>query len=409
MTAEPLAASAADDVLADLVGDADRFVAEHFGRAPLLRREAWPGRVPLSVDDVDDLLTGGALRWPAFRLVEQGRTLPARDCTRSGTIGGQRVTDLPDVGRVLAHVDGGATLVLQGLHRYHAPVAELSGRLERALSHPVQANAYLTPPGSRGLNVHHDTHDVFALQTHGHKHWVVHEPAVEVPLPSQPWSSDRHEAGPTVLDTQLAPGDVLYLPRGAPHAAETVGEVSLHLTIGVRVQTYYDLVQRAARRLGDDVALREALPAGWERDPDSLAATLADRLARAGAGLAAMDPAALVAALAHDRRTSRPVDRRGQLRELVHLDDIDDDTVVARRPGLDVTVAARDERVALLLPDREVLLPRAAEGVVTDLLDGSPRQVGDLADRVDAPSRRVLVRRLVREGALVTTPGHRGG
>jgi bifunctional lysine-specific demethylase and histidyl-hydroxylase NO66 len=409
MTAEPLAASAAHDVLADLVGDADRFVAEHFGVAPLLRRGAWPGRVPLSIDDVDDLLTGGALRWPAFRLVERGSTVPPRACTRSGTIGGQRVTDLPDVGRVLAHVDGGATLVLQGLHRYHPPVADLCARLERTLSHPVQANAYLTPPGSRGLNVHHDTHDVFALQTHGHKHWVVHEPAVEVPLPSQSWSSDRHEAGPLVLDTQLAPGDVLYLPRGAPHAAETVGEVSLHLTIGVRVVTYYDLVQRAARRLGGDVALREALPAGWERDQESLAAVLADRLARAGAGLAAVDPADLVADLAGDRRTSRPVDRRGQLRELVHLDDIDDETVVACRPGLEVTLEARDGRVALLLPDREVLLPRAAEGVVADLLDGTPQKVGDLADRVDAPSRRVLVRRLVREGALVTTPGRWGG
>jgi bifunctional lysine-specific demethylase and histidyl-hydroxylase NO66 len=409
MTAEPLAASAAQDVLADLVGDPERFVAEHFGRAPLHRPGAWAGRVPLSVDDVDDLLTGGALRWPAFRLVEQGRTLPTRDCTRSGTIGGQRVTDLPDVGRVLAHVDDGATLVLQGLHRYHAPVAELCARLERALSHPVQANAYLTPPGSRGLNVHHDTHDVFALQTHGRKHWVVHEPALAVPLPSQPWSSDRHEPGPLVLDTQLAPGDVLYLPRGAPHAAETVGGVSLHLTIGVRVVTYYDLVQRAARRLGDDVALREALPAGWEQDPGSLTAALADRLTRAGAGLAAVDPAGLVADLMGDRRAARPVDRRGQLRELVHLDDIDDGTEVARRPGLEVTLEVRDERVALLLPDREVLLPRAAEGVLADLLDGTPRRVGDLADRVDAPGRRVLVRRLVREGALVTSPGRRGG
>jgi bifunctional lysine-specific demethylase and histidyl-hydroxylase NO66 len=409
MTAEPLAASAAHDALARLVGDPERFATEHFGRAPLLRREAWSGRAPLSIDDVDELLTGGTLRWPAFRLVEQGRTLPVGSCTRAGTIGGQRVTDLADVGRVLAHVDDGATLVLQGLHRYHRPVAELCAGLERALSHPVQANAYLTPPGARGLNVHHDTHDVFALQAHGHKHWVVHEPAVEVPLPSQPWSSSRHEPGPLVLDTRLAPGDLLYLPRGAPHAAETVGEVSLHLTIGVRVLTFHDLVQRAARRLGEDAVLREALPPGWEDDPDALAAVVADRLARAGAQLGEVAPAELVAELAADRRTSRRVDRRGQLRELTRLDDIDDDTVVARREGLDLDLEERGDRVALLLPDREVLLPAAAADVVAELLDGRPHHVGDLADRVDATSRGILVRRLVREGALVTTPGRTGG
>jgi bifunctional lysine-specific demethylase and histidyl-hydroxylase NO66 len=409
MTAEPLAASAAHDALARLVGDPSRFATEHFGRAPLLRRGAWTGRPPLSIDDVDELLTGGVLRWPAFRLVEQGRTLPAGSCTRSGTIGGQRVTDLADVGRVLAHVDDGATLVLQGLHRYHRPVAELCAGLQRALSHPVQANAYLTPPGSRGLNVHHDTHDVFALQTHGHKHWVVHEPAVEMPLPSQPWSSSRHEPGPLVLDIRLAPGDLLYLPRGAPHAAETVGEVSLHLTIGVRVVTFQDLVQRAVRRLGEDAAMREALPAGWEDDRDALADLVARRLASAGAQLAEVDPADLVAEVVADQRVARPVDRRGQLRELTRLDDIDDDTVVARREGLEVDLEERGDRVALVLPDRDVLLPRAAADVVARLLDGTPHHVGDLADRVDAASRQVLVRRLVREGTLVTTPGRTGG
>jgi hypothetical protein len=44
------------------------------------------------------------------------------------------------------------------------------------------------------------------------------------------------------------------------------------------------------------------------------------------------------------------------------------------------------------------------------LLDGQPRRVGDLADLLDADSRRVLVRRLVREGVLRTTPtGAAGG
>jgi bifunctional lysine-specific demethylase and histidyl-hydroxylase NO66 len=68
----------------------------------------------------------------------------------------------------------------------------------------VQANAYLTPPVAQGLNLHGDPHDVFAVQTHGVKRWVV-EP------PDEPrW------------ELELRPGDVLYLPAGTRHAAQTI-------------------------------------------------------------------------------------------------------------------------------------------------------------------------------------------
>jgi bifunctional lysine-specific demethylase and histidyl-hydroxylase NO66 len=409
MAAEPVAAAAADDALAGLVGDPVAFVDEHFGRAPLLCRGAQTGTAPLTVDDVDALLTGGGLRWPAFRLVEQGRTVPRSEHTRAGTIGGQRVDDLADVGRTLARFDEGATLVLQGLHRYHPPVADLCAGLHRALGHPVQANAYLTPPGSRGLDVHHDTHDVLALQVHGHKHWVVHEPAVELPLPSQPWSSSTHEPGPLVLDTDLGPGDLLYLPRGTPHAAETVTGVSLHLTLGIRVVTWYDVVQRAVRRLADDVTLREALPVGFDREPERLAEELERRLAAAAKGLGEVDAAGLVEEVRGARRRARRVDLRGALRELVDLERIDDETMVVRRTDLEADLEEQGDRMTLVLPDRRVELPAAAGPVVAELLDGARHRVGELADRVDTTGRLVLVRRLVREGALVTTPDAAGG
>jgi ribosomal protein L16 Arg81 hydroxylase len=86
------------------------------------------------------------------------------------------VGDLADPGLVYEHFYAGATIVLQSLHRFWPPLARLSRDLELALTHPVQVNAYVTPPASRGLGVHHDTHDVFVLQVHGRKHWDVHAP-----------------------------------------------------------------------------------------------------------------------------------------------------------------------------------------------------------------------------------------
>ena len=104
----------------------------------------------------------------------------------------------------------------------------------------------------------------------------------------------------------------------------------------------------------------------------------------------------------------------GQLLEIAGLDEIDDRTVVARRPGtigalgLDPPVGDPNDdgesRLRVTLGDRQVVMPAALEPAVRRLLDGSPHRVDDLADLLDEPSRRVLVRRLVREGALRTEP-----
>ena len=77
------------------------------------------------------------------------------------------------------------------------------------------------------------------------------------PLDNQPWEqhSDavaaRAEDEP-LIDTVLEPGDALYLPRGTIHAAEALGETSIHLTVGVHPITRYQLVQQLLDAAQDD-------------------------------------------------------------------------------------------------------------------------------------------------------------
>ena len=66
--------------------------------------------------------------------------------------------------RVLELHDGGATVVLQGLQLTDPHLAKLSNNLALALDHPVQVNAYLSPPAAHGLELHYDLHDVFVVQ-----------------------------------------------------------------------------------------------------------------------------------------------------------------------------------------------------------------------------------------------------
>jgi hypothetical protein len=158
--------AAAGDALARCVGDPGRFVREQWGRAPLYRPQADAAAFAdlFSLGDVDHILSSTTPRYPAFRLVKDGRQLDPRSYTRTGRVGGQPVADLADPGGVYELFHGGATIVLQSLHRFWPPLARYSRDLELALTHSVQVNAYVTPPAARGLGIHHDEHDVFVLQ-----------------------------------------------------------------------------------------------------------------------------------------------------------------------------------------------------------------------------------------------------
>jgi bifunctional lysine-specific demethylase and histidyl-hydroxylase NO66 len=371
--------------LTRLVGDADAFLADAFGRAPVHLPAADGGGFAdvLSLDDVDHLVAASGLRAPAFRLVRDGATLPRSRVTRAVRLGSRPVDDLVDVAAVHREFSAGASIVLQGLHRSFAPVADLCRSLEVGLTHPVQANAYLTPPVAQGLHLHRDPHDVFALQTHGVKRWVVHPPDG-----GEPW------------DLDLRPGDVLYLPAGTQHAAQTLDRPSLHLTIGVRTTTWRDVLRRVVDAATDDPALDGPLPAGWADDPDALTAAIATRLEALCDRIAATDVGVPLAAAARSFWARRTPDRTGGLRDLLELDALTDATPLRRRPAASCQVVPAGDVVQVHLGDRRLELPVAAEEAVRWLATVDRFTPADLAPLADEPSRLVLCRRFVQEGLL---------
>jgi bifunctional lysine-specific demethylase and histidyl-hydroxylase NO66 len=372
--------------LARCVGEVDRFFSDAWDRRVHLHRGEGFGDL-LTLEDVDRIVATTGLRAPAFRLVKDGATLPQSSYTRAARVGSRDISDLIDVARVHAEFDDGATIVLQGLHRYWEPVTRLARDLELVLTHPVQANAYLTPPVAQGLRVHDDPHDVFALQTHGRKHWVTYD-----------------DDGNPTLDVELDPGDALYVPRGTPHAARTVDEASIHLTIGVKVLTWADVARSALKDL-DSAALEQALPAGFANDPDGFGQLVASRLKEVAHELGGIDGAAVAAAVTRSFWRNRPPLLDGQLAQLLALDAITDATGVALRPAAVCRLDTRDDRARLQLGDRQLLLPGAAEPALRCILERGRLRVRDLEPFLDEQGRLVLVRRLVREGLLVADLG----
>ena len=338
-------------------------------------------RALLSLDDVDRLLTSGGLRTPVLRLAQDGTVLPASRFTRTATLAGVSMTGLVDARKVLDLFDGGATVVLQGLHRYWPPLTDLVRDVELALGHPCQANAYLTPPGSQGFALHSDTHDVFVFQTHGVKDWEVHD-------------------GDDVRQVRMAPGTSMYLPTGTPHAARTQDSPSLHVTVGINRVTWRELLSRTVQAELAEAGHDGPLPAGYPDNPSALASELSARLRDLADRIAGVDPVQAAEAEVERFLTGRPTAARGGLRDRLAVRDLHDTTALRRRPHSVCVLVPDGDRLRVLLGDRELRVPPALREPVEHVRTHDSLRPADLAPWLDEQSRLVLTRRLVVEGLL---------
>jgi ribosomal protein L16 Arg81 hydroxylase len=147
-----------------------------------------------------------------------------------------------DVDRIRDGFAEGYTVVLNGVERYVRAIASLSHAIEVDLNFPTRVNAYLTPPESTGFAPHYDPHDVLVLQIAGSKTWQVSGDDVVAPREMQRGMGVGTPELSSLTDVCLEPGDVLYLPRGQVHSAQTQSEPSLHLTVGLHAPTVLTLL-----------------------------------------------------------------------------------------------------------------------------------------------------------------------
>jgi len=152
---------------------------------------------------------------------------------------------------VWANVDTSqCTVRLLRPHEHNDNIHTMLSILESEFGCMVGSNAYLTPLHSQGFAPHYDDVDVFILQLEGYKRWRVYAPFNKRETLPRESSRDYTEneveenMGGEEMDVVLGPGDVLYLPRGWIHQAETVArpasvpkmdgvkdDHSLHLTV----------------------------------------------------------------------------------------------------------------------------------------------------------------------------------
>lgn len=108
--------------------------------------------------------------------------------------------------------------------------------------------SFATPGG--GVGPHIDWYDVFICQGSGKRHWRVGDKGAHREYAAH--AALLHvEPFKAIIDVELLPGDILYIPPGYPHEGVTL-ETSLSFSVGFRAHSTVSLLSGLADHLIDN-------------------------------------------------------------------------------------------------------------------------------------------------------------
>jgi ribosomal protein L16 Arg81 hydroxylase len=378
------------------------FFQEYWEKRPftLQRGDARYYRRLLTLADVDHLLASHDLKFPCIAMYKDRKPVPLPHYTVDMERKRGKLDGVIDAVKLYSEYAEGGTIILDHLHRSWPPLGRLCAAMEEHFSHPAQTNVYLTPPHSQGFAPHYDTHDVFILQMAGSKRWRLYSAPLELPLPSQPYPPTT-PPGQATADIELNMGDLLYLPRGWMHEARSSDRTSIHVTLGIAVQTWADVVREAVNNLVEsDVRFRRALPIGFARDaaPDQARGQCAE-LTRAF-----LDSLRLEKHLERKAESfvqGRLPDLAGHLTDLDNLSRLTPQSHLAKRAWM-YRVNLQGDSVVLLFHGKRIALPRSVEPLLQFMIGNDVFTADSLPGPLDRSGKMDLIRKLIVESFLTT-------
>jgi ribosomal protein L16 Arg81 hydroxylase len=197
----------------------------------------------------------------------------------------------------------------------------------------------------------------------------------------------------------LLPGEVLYIPRGFFHCAETDDCASLHLTVGLanqrRLDAVRDIFSTVIQKLADgpDTFWRDSLSVGqFEADEDLLNEKLDEvvDLVRQY-----WSPARTAEKFAR----SRAADHLGLFDGKNSADNISANTTLVMAPWINPLIQPAGNKIEVFYAGRKLVLPEAALPAVKQIIEARTVKPSELSS-LSAKSALGLARHLMKEGLL---------
>lgn len=354
----------------------------------------------LSSADIDWAVSTLGLSVPEVNVVQANREItPADFAYDSGFV---------DPVAVNQQFSQGATVIMSNLQERLPKLANFCRELEKVFSARVQTNIYMTPANSQGFKAHYDGHDVLVLQVEGTKEWRIYDTPVPLPLEEQGFNPHDVPIGDLTDSFVLEPGDMVYVPRGLTHDAVSTDQTSLHITTGLMMRSWADVMVEALRKLAlSDPDFREGLPPGFANEGFDGTAAAEAKFSSLLAKLSAVQLEPVLNDFREDFIATRLPRAHGQLAQTARLDELSLDSVMGARPTLIYRLADvpakgdQPDSVALSCQGTVITLPAHARNALEFAISTPRFTMSDMPGDLDDAGKTVLLRRLVREGLVV--------
>jgi lysine-specific demethylase/histidyl-hydroxylase NO66 len=347
----------------------DVFLRDYWMREHLLvSREAGVSQSQDSLRALDTLLQSRHLAAAFFEVFQNGVAAPVEQWSQTDGPSHRPVL-LACPEKMLALYAQGSTLICNGIHKSVPAISQLCRQLGHELGFPVQANAYITPPGAQGFSKHADNHEVLALQLHGHKVWTLH------PVSSVAVTIVTH------------PGDALYIPAGLAHEAASAEEASVHITLGLRAVYDWQLVEELA-----SVARSHPL---FQAPAETTLLTMMETLLRE-------QPAGELIRRRSERLHAEDAGGwEGRFRDMLGLGQLTEESLVQARIDPSAKIVVGQGALKVQMGRRSISLPFFLHSTLAQLATGEVVVVREIKGLLSSEGKVELVRSLVKLGFLM--------
>ncbi len=153
------------------------------------------------------------------------------------------------------------SLLVQAVNHWHEPTAALMRPFRELPDWRIDdlMISFSVPGG--GVGPHLDQYDVFIIQGTGRRRWRVGE---KLQMKQHCPHPDLLQVDPfeAIIDEELEPGDILYIPPGFPHEGYAL-ENAMNYSVGFRAPNTRELISGFA-----DYVLQRELGGNYYSDPD---------------------------------------------------------------------------------------------------------------------------------------------
>jgi ribosomal protein L16 Arg81 hydroxylase len=354
----------------------------------------------LNINDIDSFLSRNDSRYPSIRLVKNGSELPLNEYSNILNFGRYSSDGLLDSDKIFSQYKDGATILIQLAKSSFNGLAHFCNQLQNDLQSHIEGNIYLTPKNSQGFTTHFDTHSVFVLQLEGCKKWRIYNTFYDLPTLDDTYKENSQIELELQVEIILKPGDILYIPRGLGHDAQTMeGEHSLHVTIGLFPPMWIDIFNYCVKELQNNIEFRKSPTSYIEKNQTILIEEFKKMCLN-------FDSSVLERSIKNIRNftlSKQSQLNNNRLKSIIKIDELDINAEVRKIKGLifEIEKSDSEDEIYISFYDKKITLPNEIEELVKEILKVDSIKISSLIEKYDSETIIDLTKILIEEG-LVT-------